>query len=227
MKTAPPLRPADKARIGATKFGRVQPPWWDDRPVFIIGGGSSLKGRDLSRLREQGWVVGVNRAADFWPVDATFTLDMKFAREYASTLEKWAKQHEVYLCLPSGSVARSVPGAVYLERVHLRGVTTNRSQIAQGLHSGYGAVNLALLKQARKIVLLGIDLDLAGHWHDGYSWDRVSSRLHGRYYDRWADRFADVARHLPKVYPGVEIVNANPKSKVKAFPFASYKEFGL
>lgn len=225
MKTTRATRPPAKIRFGPPKYGRVGPPWWDDRPVFLIGGGPSLKGRDLSRLRERGWVVGVNRAADFCPVDATFTLDMKFAREYSNRLEEWAKSHEVYLCVPSGHSARVVRGAIYLDRIHVRGVSTDPGLIAQGLHSGYGALNLALLKRAKRIVLLGYDLAGSGHWHDGYSWDKEITAA--RYHPRWADRFLDVARHLPRAYPGVEIVNANPRSRVKCFPFTTYKEVGL
>ena len=48
-------------------FGTIGPPWWDDRPLWIVGGGSSLSGYDLSDLWISGRVLGVNRAADLVP----------------------------------------------------------------------------------------------------------------------------------------------------------------
>lgn len=210
------------------ELGEVGPPFWAERPVFIVGGGTSLKGRDLSRLRDRGWVLGVNRAAEFIPVDATFSLDTKFAREYGAQLAEWAKVHQVYLTVPPdfGSYARIVPGVIYLSKVSMRGLSLNQSAIT-GLNSGYGALNLAVLKRAREIVLLGFDLTpppvpADRHWHSGYAWDRGQTAT--RTYPSWADRFRDVLKNLPS---GVTVTNANPASAIKAFPFATYEEFGL
>jgi hypothetical protein len=216
----------------STKFGQVTEPWWDGRPVFVVGGGPSLAGRDLSLLHERGHVLGVNRAADHWPlVDATFSLDREFARRYAAHLAHWGKTHEVYLAVSTDwhRSARQIQGVTYLEREHGRGLSLDPGKIRNGLNSGYGALNLAVLKRAREIFLLGFDLTepkekAPTHWHSGYEW---GTRSTVKYWQRWADRFVDISHDLAQHRPDVRVYNANPKSAIRAFPFTTYEEIGL
>lgn len=206
-------------------FGRVHLPWWNDRPLWIVGGGPSLRGRNLSRLRERGRVLGVNRAADMIPCDATFSIDRYFIKERAASLGRWAAAgQEVYLAVAEDwfTHTRPIPGVIYLRRVRGRSVREDPTEIANSLNSGYGALCLALKKKAREIYLLGFDLhDSGGHWHDGYSWENGSSRI---YFGRWADRFEEIASSLPE---GIRVYNCNPRSRVRAFPCIPYEEVGL
>lgn len=207
-------------------FGAVDAPWWDDRPVFIIGGGPSLAGRDLSRLRERGWVLGVNRAADLAPVDATFSLDAVFIRRRADGLAKWAETQQVYLGMPASYGGPFIPGAIYLDRIRGTGLSRHPGRVINGLNSGYSALNVAVLKRAKEIFLLGYDMqptprDALTHWHGGYPWQE---RQHQTYYARWAALFKDAAAALPA---GVKVWNCNPHSGVRAFPFSSYEAIGL
>jgi hypothetical protein len=211
---------------GSVGFGVVDEPWWDDRPVFIVGGGPSLIGRDLSRLRQRGWVLGVNRAADLVPVDATFSLDAVFIRRRADDLAKWAETQQVYLGMPASYPGPFIPGAIYLDRIRGAGLSRNPGRVINGLNSGYSALNVAALKRAREIFLLGYDMvptprDGLSHWHGGYPWQERSSET---YYRRWADLFKGAAAELPA---GVKVWNCNPASSVRAFPFSSYEAIGL
>jgi len=208
-------------------FGTISEPWWDDRPVWIIGGGPSLAGYDLTDLRARGRVVGTNRAAELVPCDATFTLDQTFIKNRADELARWALDQEVFAAMdvgwfdPDGN--ESIPGVTYLRRIHGTGVGTDPGIIVNGLNSGYGALCLAILKRARDIFLLGYDLRENAHWHDGYPWQKRGGGM-SIYYDRWAARFADIRRDLPG---GVTVWNCNPSSAVTAFPFLSYEDIGL
>lgn len=148
------------------------------------------------------------------PVDATFSLDLTFIDKYRHTLAVWATDHEVFLAVPEDYAEAPIPGVVYLKRVQGKGVSWNPSEIVNGLNSGYGAINLAVLKRAREIYLLGYDLNTSTHWHGGYPWNNGSSL---KYYDRWAVRFGEIARGLEG--RGVDVWNCNPDSGIRCFPF--------
>lgn len=204
------------------QFDAVGEPWWNDRPVFIIGGGPSLRGRDLSGLIWKGTVLGVNRAADFWPCHASFSFDQNFIGMREQSLGAWAAAgQEVFVAVEPDWRPRRVPGVRYLERRRQQGLSSDPRAIAEGKSSGFGALNLAVLKRARRIVLLGYDLQAGGNWHDGYPW---GNGIGHRYFDRWAQVFDRGAQDLPA---GVEVVNANPGSAIRCFPFTSYDELGI
>lgn len=212
-------------------FGEVAEPWWDNRDLFIVGGGASLKGYDLSRLHERGRVLGINKAHNpspgvFIPMDATFSIDHNFIRHWSKSLHKWAQAgQEVYLAVGSSWFSQHppIPGVRYLERVQGIGVSENMGHIINGCNSGYGGLCLAVMKRARRIFLLGFDMrDENDHWHDGYDWaHRSSTKV---YFPRWAAKFSEIRDCLP---PHVEVYNCNPESGITAFPFTSYSEVGL
>ncbi len=206
-------------------FGVIDEPWWDDRDVYIIGGGDSLKGRQLDKLHEKGLVLGINRAAELVPCHATFTLDHSFIRNRTAILQKWAEDgQEVYLAVGGGWFGehKPIPGATYLTRVQGFGVGKNPGQIVNGLNSGYGAVCLAVLKRARRIYMLGFDLKGDNtHWHDGYSWGNNRACI---YFERWAKRYGEIREDLPR---GVRVYNCNPDSAIVAFPFSTYDSIGI
>lgn len=223
--------PIDTSRVQRVvqrvKFGAVGGPPWSGRPVYVLGGGPSLAGYDLSNLRSLGLVLGVNRAADLVPVDATFTLDLHFMKQYAAQLEGWAKAgQEVYIAAPSDYPRDPIPGVTYLLRKPGEGCSRDPRVIVNGLNSGYGAVQLAILKGATTVYLLGFDMvDPAGgpkHWHDGYPWQAARGSV--SVYRDWSRRFDDLARELPR---GVEVLNANPESGIRAFPFTTYEAIGM
>ena len=196
---------------------------WGDRPLFIVGGGPSLRGRDLSSLRSRGRVLGVNRAAEFWPVDATFSQDIVFMDKHRSLLEAGiARGEEVYLAVAEGYAGRLIEGAVYFTRSEAG--QGKPGDLVNGKHSGHGALQLALRRGARDITLLGYDLhpvtsEEPAHWYDG---PRDETTM--IYFARWANAVDALAAELP---PGVVVRNANPNSAVTAFPLISYEEVGL
>jgi len=203
--------------------GRVLPPWWSERPVFVIGGGPSLRGHDLEGLRSKGHVLSVNAAAFQVDSDALFSRDNLFAKRYRTEIALQAKEREVYLAMDASPEDGPIPGATYLRRDHNQIVSLDPEAVADGKHSGFGAISLAILKGARRIVLLGYDLNppsvrQRSHWHDTYAPAEVEFGF--VHYPTWARAVDQIAEHLPD---GVEVVNANPQSAVRAFPFSTYE----
>ena len=206
-------------------FGVVDAPFWDDRDLYIVGGGESLIGRDLSQLNKKGRVLGVNRAPDFVPCDVFFTIDHTFLRKRRESIEQWAASGmEAWACAGEQwfDQEAAIPLVKYLIRVQGTGIDAGPGTLINGLNSGYCAVCLAVLKRAKRIYMLGYDLNGEnGHWQDGYDWGTGRTKI---YFERWAAKFDDIARDLP---PDVQVLNCNPDSGVTAFPFSTYDDIGI
>lgn len=193
-------------------FGSVSGTRWDR--VYLIGGGPSLKGFDFGRLSGRT-VVAVNDAAIHIPsATALFSLDLTWIANRRQLLAEFAG--EKYVAVPEDyDFSQAVDGVTYLRRIRIRqGLSYTNHEIAMGGgNSGFGALNLAYLKGAREIFLLGYDLcDSGSHWHLGYAW---GSGKHDALYRKWAQQFDMVAWDLAKM--GVRVWNASLISAITAF----------
>jgi hypothetical protein len=97
--------------------------------------------------------------------------------------------------------------------VHGRGL--GRTRMHFGDNSGYQAVNLAYLWGARRILLLGYDMQRTGgksHWFGDHPQDlNVGSE-----YEDWRDRFRILARDLEA--EGIEVINCTRETALDCFP---------
>ena len=88
------------------------------------------------------------------------------------------------------------------------------SVISYGSNSGFQAVNLALLKGCREVLLVGFDMRLDGG--KAHFFGDHPAPLHNRSdYNSFVKRFATAAKQLPA---DVKIVNATPGSALDCFP---------
>ena len=198
-------------------YGAVGPPWFSDRTVFVVGGGPSLIGFDFDRLPALGHVIGVNRAMFDAPAQCGVSMDIKFVNEHRDDLDAFARRNELYL--GAGRVWwRAMPvieRAIYLREDHEEGLSLAPDRIRTNLTSGYTALNLAVLKRARRIVLLGFDYGAAGgrhHYHNRYPWFDPTAA----HWPQWAQRFEVAAQACQRL--GIEVINASPDSAIVAFP---------
>ncbi len=197
-------------------FGCVAAPWWVDATVFIVGGGASLRGFDFDRLRSRGHVVGVNQSLlDLSFCAAGISADLRFVTERRDDLAEFARGRQLYLCLGSRPGLPLVPGAVFLAGIASADpVSLYPTCIRRGPTSGHVALNLAVLKRSRRIVLLGFDygeMDGRRHYHDAYGWHQEAAA-----WAIWAKEFDAMARPIAAL--GIEVVNASPQSAITAFP---------
>lgn len=202
-------------------FGSVSGTHWAE--AYLIGGGPSLKGFDFGRLCGRT-VVAVNDAVYHLPfATALFSLDLTWIRNRRKEVSAFAGER--YLAVPDDFDFSSGPEATYLLRSRAKlGLSSDPTQIHMGGgNSGFGALNLAFLKGARRIILLGYDLISAGvHWHSGYAWQGAAN---SKMYLSWAERFDQVALQLAS--NGVEVLNASPVSAIKAFPKINLSDLPL
>ena len=188
-------------------YGIVSSPWWDDAPVYIVGGGPSLRGFDFDCLRGRR-VLAVNEALVClsFPPDAVFSLDNNWARHRCSEMSCF--RGEKFLAVQEDYWQYVDQSATMLRRVRMPGLSEDPGAVHICGTSGYGALNLAYLKRAREVFLLGFDMD-GGHWHPEPGWGG------GIPLEPWASAF-DAA--LPKLNrAGVKVWNCSPRSKITAF----------
>jgi len=192
--------------------------FWHQSTVYIIGGGPSLRGFDFSCLQGKGIILGVNDGAFYANADVLFSLDATFARRRWKEIQDFSGS--VWLAMPPNHEVKIWPGA---ERVNMpyRGRGNYLSEDPEwiyGVNSGFGALNLAFLKQASEIVLLGFDLhpDNEGHlhFHKGYEWEPDVKRAK-RHYQKWLRPFECAAEQLHR--DGIRVINASLSSRIEVF----------
>lgn len=198
-----------------------------DRPVYVIGAGTSLIGFDFTRLEGLGYRLGVNKVP--WTLtecEGVFSLDQHFIRRHRDDIQDFVSRGgEAYLAVPPNEQQhRPIEGATYLVRRRNPGLSDNPADV-YGMNSGFGALGVAYLMDAPTIALLGLDMqygkDGRTHAHDGYSWH---SKANHRFMDHWSKHFDRAARQCET--KGIEVINyvGSPKSKIKAFPTAPLEE---
>lgn len=229
-------------RLAGSRYSRVLPAWRGLAAV-LIGGGPSLTADQVeavrvARMAERVRVVVVNDAYLLAP-----WADVHYAAD-----GKWHAWHEAGIPKPAlGLSAEQVrarwaafPGQkasiewggerVGDERVHVLknlhdschayGLSTNAERLVTGRHSGFQALNLAVLAGASRVILLGYDgapgADGATHWHGGHP--KASAGI----YDKIRASFSAVERELEAA--GVAVVNCSPGSAINSFPKASIAE---
>lgn len=95
------------------------------------------------------------------------------------------------------------------------GLTKTSHTIHGGGNSGYGAINLAYLFGARRIVLVGFDMQRTGgraHWFGDHAHPDLKR---GSPFAEWIGRFGDLARDLAA--ERVDCVNASRETALNCF----------
>lgn len=183
-------------------YGSVSPPYWED-DLFLIGGGKSAVGFDYSLLREKR-VLAVNSHSlslvNAAAAVAVFSLDNRWVRGNRDFLAGFAGEKYVALPLETWPDCGGIPGVTYLRWGYEFGLSEDPSVVNTGGNSGYAALNLAYLKRARRIFLVGFDMN----WHEDPT------------YFQWAAKFRTTVRQL--VERGMPVYNVNPRSSIDAFP---------
>jgi hypothetical protein len=194
---------------GGVMFSHVQ-------TIFLVAGGPSLRGFDWGWLKGQA-VVAINRAHEVVPnARVLWWSDWRF----------W-EQHEDALRLHRAPIKASFKDRhrrAYPEWVAqyqhngVNGLELKRGWLRHGNNGGHAALNLAIQLGARRIVLLGYDMELAAdgadHWHEPHPWGQMRERTLDKMMKPHFEGIAQDAEEL-----GVEILNANRGSALRSFRF--------
>jgi hypothetical protein len=200
------------------EWSSVGPPWWDDKPCLIVGTGPSLQGVDLSRLQGLGHVLAVKESYHDLPfADLAFGLDLPWVHDERANLTELAQRMPLYIAYLENVPHTPIPRAFYLKRDYCFQLSEDPQRISSGGHSGFGALNLAYLKRAKRIYLFGFDYHGGHYYSDGRygKWQEKNQSL-------WIEGFFGAKALLDR--DGVVVINASPKSAVKTFPRVSVEQ---
>jgi hypothetical protein len=197
------------------------PAMWEGETVFIIGGGPSLAGMDLSPLHGR-CVLGVNAAWELGPwVKVTYFGDKKF----------WTWNHARLTDYP-GLIVTSLPRDVFehprvksVRRQNRLGIHwRTREHIMWNRNSGASAINLALHFGAARAVLLGFDMQRVegapngGHnWHGSHQTQPKPTVYKGRFIASFDAIKRDLADMENSTQRRMEVVNATPGGALETF----------
>ena len=214
-------------------YGKINKPYWDDRPVAIVAGGPSLVGFDFEQLRGAHVLAVKGSIFDIPWADAGFGLDMP---RYMEWREKLADvQSRVYWAVPEDQMAKTGPppskNITFLKRLDGENMCDEPVAIYGGGTSGFGALQIALHKKAKTIVLFGYDynggnevakFDTGGqmrHNDQHYIKRRAQDAMN---WEAWARHFEVFVPYLND--QGIRIINACPHSAITCFQKATLED---
>lgn len=194
-------------------------PIWQDQTVYIVGGGPSLTGFDFSRLQGKN-VIAVNKAYAY--VKQPFILywtDSRFYKWYQSEIDAL----NCMKITSSNNIKDMREDILFLKNTANKELNLDSKpyEIHAGNNSGYGAIHLAIKLGAKKVYLLGYDMQHESnksHWHGGYP----SPANHRESIYKSMMQFFD--KNANTIKSVIDVYNANPKSALKCFNFCTVDE---
>jgi hypothetical protein len=208
-------------------YGKITSPFWNDRPVAIVAGGTSLIGFDFERLRGAHVLAVKGTIFDIPWADAGFGLDMP---RYMDWRDKLANvQSRVYWAVPVEQLDKTGPppssNVTFLRRLEGEGISESPGEIYGGGTSGYGALQIALHKRAKEIGLFGFDYNpdtAVGHMVSGAPM-RHNDQHYKRKMAQSAANWLEWSKHFDSYLPylsdnNIRVINACQNSGITCFP---------
>jgi len=208
-------------------------PIWKDQEVFIIGGGSSLRGFDWSLL-ENEHTIGCNNAFRLGPkvCDICVFCDRQFILKNNTDprrgfFDKLSVFPNPVISNDNQLRKRKIPWVTCIPR-KVKGLGLNDT-LGYNKNTGAVAINIALIMGAKTVYLLGFDmcLDNKGrpNWHDDWLLDEPKKST----YKGMITAMDDKAFHrdLNLYFADRNIINVSNVSKLNTFPKVNFDEFWM
>jgi hypothetical protein len=205
------------------KLQRINPSWTGE-PCFVAAPGPSLTQEVVAKVRMTRWierwrVIAVQDAYRLMPwADAMYGCNPSWWRVHKDCNgfagEKWST-HELKNNLNDKREAAELYGVNLVAGSDGDEFSFDPGVIHYGSNSGFQAINLALLKGCRQIVLVGFDMrhvDGKSHFFGDHPKELHTNEDH--HFRGYVKRFDRAAKHLPE---DVCVVNATPGSALTSF----------
>jgi len=214
-------------------FSKFKGGEWRGQRCFIIGGGPSLRGFDFNRLENQGRIIVCNKAfLDVPFADMMIAMDVDLYRwiHSGALTKKLVDKREIQIKFQKFSGVKvwietgnnRLDGVHYVHNFRLPQITRRFIDgIYTGNNTGTGALMAAVAFGCNPIYLLGIDGKHEGkrsHYHGGYPGRLQVPKTAASF----VHHFGFVAKPIKKA--GVRVINLNPRSAVRCFPFSTIDE---
>ena len=192
-----------------SRAGVGVPPLWPESLVVCLGTGPSLTRADVTRVQGQR-VIAINNAYQLAPwADVLYACDAKWWRWHQGAREFLGRK---YTLAPG---IREYPEVEALRNTGTTGLETDPSGLRTGHNSGFQTIGLAIHLGARRIVLLGYDMQ--GDHYFGSHPDGTKPP-----FNRCLAAFATLAEPLAQL--GVEVLNCSRTTALNCFPRVSLEE---
>lgn len=201
-------------------FWRI-PKIWPGRTVYILGGGPSLAAVDITRLNGQR-VIACNQAYRLAPwIDAVCFMDLDWLR-LPSNKQGLREFRGLKISAHKGHISdlgSELGIRVVNSKKHVEGISTDPDVVHNNTNTGAFAINVAVQLGAKRIILLGFDMQPVGgqnNYHADYPPPRQGQEKNP--YPKFLARFPKIAESLKAL--GIECINATPGSALTVFPIA-------
>ena len=206
----------------------LNPNSFQDKRVFILCGGPSLRGFDYTTLLGE-IVIGINKSFAAFPNTAfNFSLDKSFLNVIyrdKDLLEKW-KAYDGIKIFASRKKSEKFSKDIFTIltwKKYKREVGFISLDIEKGIfcgnNSGFAALMFAISCGCKQIYFLGLDLQLGKngetHHHSGYEHQKLL-----RFEDKLEEFKQQFMRFEPKIKRlGIKVTNLNEQSALRCFEF--------
>lgn len=199
-------------------------PEWQGETAFIIAGGSSVKGQDLTPLRGRR-VIAVNSSYEAAPwADILYFADRRWMFEHMKrpaflafagrkvTCSQWEGCDSKFLRL-----RRIVPNFDPKFGAVGPGISPDPSSVVSNRTSLQGAMNIAAHLGVARMVLLGADMcraeDGSTHHHSPHKWRNKPGN------ETWDIQLEQLKLAVaPLKERGIEVINTSPISRIEWWP---------
>jgi hypothetical protein len=187
--------------------------------AVCIASGPSLTAEDVAFVRGKAKAIAINASYAIAPwADVLYCADVNPFKWYWNSgprgYESVAMRDFQGKKYSLTSNAAKYAGVVVLKQWREEGLSLDPTKLCLGKNSGYQAINLAVLLGAKRIVLLGYDMQPGpgGEYYFGASHpDRKRSP-----YKSFREKFPTIVKPLKDA--GVEIVNCSRQTALTCFP---------
>ena len=184
-------------------------PVWKDQDVFLIGGGTSLESFDWDQLKDE-LVIGCNDAFklgyDVCDI-CLFGDGLKWFTEFKDQLVEYKGT------VITNSIHLKDSRLDWLWYIERDAIGVSKDKLGWNFSTGACAVALAILLGAKRIFLLGYDMQLSkkgkSNWHPNYI-DSPNPDSYGRF----AKGFGSLKVSMTKECPDVEVINVTDDSRL-------------
>lgn len=206
----------------------VVPRLWPDETVVCLASGPSLTREDVDYVRGRAKVIAINATYKIAPwCDVLYAADAKFWRWIYSGKQSLYVDGPAFLrdfaglkyCLTAGAADLS-KSVIVLRRGVESGLSVNPAVLNTGHNSGYQAINLAFLMGARRILLLGYDMQKGPKGEEHHHADHPNKSRSP--YDKFRKAFPTLVQPLRDA--GVEVINCTRRTALTCFPSMTIQE---
>jgi len=196
------------------------PKEWVGQTAAVFGGGPSLTQADVDYVIRRGWRrVACNNAYLLDPnAEVLCWSDQRWYNWNAKDIHRHKGPYKI-----CWRPMRPTKGLTFMQLRHHNqppGLSSDSSMIIAG-NTGQGAINIAYLFGAKRIVLLGFDMRMVSgqhNWHNLHKGATSQNRYNG-IFGPAITKAAVVLRQK-----GIEVLNTTKDSALKCFPYVPLRD---